>query len=47
MILQIDIPDEVSKELKIFKIRNDFNTQEQAVIYILKNSLIEVEEQDA
>lgn len=35
MKLQIDIPEEASKKLKIYKIENNLNTQEEALIEIL------------
>jgi len=44
MKLLIDIPKEMSKELKIFKLENDFNTQEQAIIFILKEKFEENED---
>ncbi len=39
MRLQIDIPKEMSKELKIYRIRNEFTNQEQAVLFILNEKL--------
>jgi len=35
--LQLDIPDELNKELKMYKIKNDFQTIAEANIDILKN----------
>jgi hypothetical protein len=36
MELRLEIPKEVSKDLKIFKIKNDFGNQQDAIIFILK-----------
>lgn len=36
MKLQADIPKEIHKELKIYKIRKEFITLEQALIEVLK-----------
>ena len=46
VMLQIDIPPEMSKKLKIFKIINNFDTQEQAMLFILQKTLVDKEEQD-
>jgi len=35
MKVQVDIPKELNKKLKIFKIEKDFQTLSQAIIYIL------------
>ena len=44
MKLQIDIPKELSKELKIYKLQKDFNTQEEAILFILTEKLCENED---
>ena len=42
----IEIPKEISKELKIFKLQNDFDTQQQAILYIITEKLIGENEND-
>ena len=39
MKIQIDIPKALNKELKIYKIKNDFQNLQEAVLDILKKKL--------
>ena len=43
MKLQCDIPEEVNKELKIFKVRNNFKSMADAVNFILRQVLFSEE----
>lgn len=41
MKIQLDLPKELNKELKIVKIRYGFNSMAEAIITILKSELLE------
>lgn len=42
--MNLEIPKEINKKLKIYKIENDFSSIKEVVIYILKETLNEEDE---
>ncbi len=43
MLIQIDIPKELNKSLRIFIIGNEFKNKQEALIYILENFFKELD----